>query len=161
MNALKIRHLPTSRKRVMFKTILVPTDGSPLSDKAIDAAAKFAKTSGGKLIGLSVAEPQYAPQLDEGSTLIDTDSYARKMQEIAQMNVEKIAVAAKEAGVACETLVRTSVNPYEEIISTARNRGCDVIFMASHGRKGLGALLIGSETHKVLAHSTIPVLVFR
>lgn len=145
----------------MFKTILVPTDGSPLSDKAIEAAARFAKTSGGKLIGLSVAEPQYAPHLAEGSTVIDTEAYSRKMQEIAQMNVEKITAAAKEAGVACETVVRTSINPHEEIIGTAKDHGCDVIFMASHGRKGLSALFVGSETHKVLAHSTIPVLVFR
>ncbi|HEY4542724.1 MAG TPA: universal stress protein [Noviherbaspirillum sp.] len=145
----------------MFKTILVPTDGSPLSDKAIEAAARFAKTSGGKLIGLSVAEPHYAPQLAEGSTVIDTEYYAQKMKEIAQANVEKVEHAARQAGVPCETTVRTSVNPYEEIIAAAKEYGCDVIFMASHGRKGLSALFVGSETHKVLAYSTVPVLVFR
>lgn len=145
----------------MFKTILVPTDGSPLSDKAIEAAARFAKTSGSKLIGLSVAEPYASPHLSEGSTVIDSAHYSRRMQEIAQMHVDKVSAAAKEAGVVCETVVRTSSNPYEEIINVAKEFNCDVIFMASHGRKGLSALFVGSETHKVLAHSTVPVLVFR
>lgn len=145
----------------MFKTILVPTDGSPLSDKAINAAAQFAKASGAKLIGLSVVEPYYAPQLSEASSLINTETYERNMREIASMNVDKVAQAAAAADVPCETMLRTSLNPYEEIVSVAKQQNCDVIFMASHGRKGLSALFVGSETHKVLAYSTIPVLVFR
>jgi nucleotide-binding universal stress UspA family protein len=145
----------------MFKTILVPTDGSALSDKAIEAAARFAKTGGGKLIGLSVAEPLHTQHLGEGSTVIDTEHYARKMREIATDNVAKIAAASKEAGVPCEVVVHKSVNPYEEIIATAKQFECDVIFMASHGRNGLSALFVGSETHKVLAYSTVPVLVIR
>jgi nucleotide-binding universal stress UspA family protein len=145
----------------MFKTILVPTDGSSLSEKAIEAAARFAKANGGRLVALSVAEPYYSPQLAEGSTVFDTEAYARKMQEIARMNVNKVAAAAAAAGVPCETVVRTSINPYEEIVNVAKQLACDVIFMASHGRKGLSALFVGSETHKVLAYSTVPVLVFR
>lgn len=154
--------LPTGKCRhIMFKTILVPTDGSPLSDKAIEAATRFAKTSGGKLVGLSVAEPHVSPQLTEGSTVIDAEYYSRKMKEIAEANVNKVEAAAKAEGVACDKVVRTSINPYEEIIKVAGEFGCDVIFMASHGRKGLSALFVGSETQKVLTHSTIPVLVFR
>lgn len=145
----------------MFKTILVPTDGSPLSDKAIEAAARFAGDSGARLIGLSVVEPQMPSGLWEGSTVVDAEYYMRKMQEIAQANVDKVEAAAKNAGVPCEKVVRTSINPYEEIIKVAQEFGCDVIFMASHGRKGLSALFVGSETQKVLANSTIPVLVFR
>lgn len=145
----------------MFKTILVPTDGSPLSDKAADAAIKFAQQGGSRLIVLSVSEPHHSAHLSEGSTVIDTERYDARMQEIAQTCVQRVAAAAKAANVACETVVRQSSNPYEEIINTAKDTGCDVIFMASHGRKGLSALFVGSETHKVLAHSTIPVLVFR
>lgn len=145
----------------MFKTILVPTDGSSLSDKAIAVAVAFAKQGNARLIGLSIAEPGYGPQLAEGSTVFDADAYARKMHEIARMHVDKVAEAASIAEVPCETLVCTSANPYEEIIRTAKQHECDAIFMASHGRKGLSALFIGSETHKVLAHSSVPVLVIR
>lgn len=145
----------------MFKTILLPTDGSPLSDKAADAAIKFAQGGGSKLIVLSVSEPHHSAHLSEGSTVIDTHRYDARMQEIAQACVQRVADVAKVANVPCETVVRQSSNPYEEIINTAKQSACDVIFMASHGRKGLSALFVGSETHKVLAHSTIPVLVFR
>lgn len=145
----------------MFKTILVPTDGSSLSDQAIKAAIEFAQTNGGKIVGLSVADPYpYAP-LTDGSVTVDARSYEEKMCEMAQMHVRKIADAAQAANVPCETFVRQSFNPHEEIISVAIKHNCDVIFMASHGRKGLSSLFVGSETQKVLAHSTIPVLVFR
>ncbi|MEO8407457.1 MAG: universal stress protein [Oxalobacteraceae bacterium] len=145
----------------MFKTILVPTDGSPLSDKAINAAIEFAQSNGGKIVGLSVAEPYpYAP-LTDGSVTVDANSYEEKMREMAQLHVQKIANAAQAANVPCETFVRQSFRPHEEIISVAINNQCDIIFMASHGRKGLSKLFVGSETQKVLAHSTIPVLVFR
>lgn len=145
----------------MFKTILVPTDGSPLADQAITAAIEFAQSNSGKIIGLSVAEPYpYAP-LTDGSVTVDSGSYEEKMREMAQMHVRKIADAAQAANVPCETYVRQSFNPHEEIISVAIKHNCDVIFMASHGRKGLSRLFVGSETQKVLAHSTIPVLVFR
>ena len=145
----------------MFKTILVPTDGSSLSDQAINAAVEFAQTTGGKIVGLSVAEPYPYTPLTDGSITVDANSYEEKMREMAQMHVRKIADAAQAANVPCETCVRQSFNPHEEIISVAVKHNCDVIFMASHGRKGLSRLFVGSETQKVLAHSTIPVLVFR
>lgn len=145
----------------MFKTILVPTDGSSLSDQAINAAIEFAQSTGGKIVGLSVAEPYpYAPMTD-GSVTVDANNYEEKMREMAQMHVRKIADAAQAANVTYETCVRQSFRPYEEIISVAKKHHCDVIFMASHGRKGLSRLFVGSETQKVLAHTTIPVLVFR
>jgi nucleotide-binding universal stress UspA family protein len=144
----------------LFQTILVPTDGSPLSDKAIDAAIEFAKTIGGKIIGLSVAEPYPFPLLVAGP-VIDPAVFEENMRELARQHVQKIADAANNADVRCETLIAQSFNPHEEIINTAKKFGCDIIFMASHGRKGLNNLFVGSETQKVLAHSTIPVLVFR
>jgi nucleotide-binding universal stress UspA family protein len=144
----------------LFQTILAPNDGSSLSDKAIDAAIEFAKTLGGKIIGLSVAEPYPFPLLVAGP-VIDPVAYEENMQELARQHVQKIAVAANNADGQCETLIAQSFSPYEEIINTAKKFGCDIIFMASHGRKGSGNLFVGSETQKVLAHSTIPVLVFR
>lgn len=145
----------------MFKTILVPTDGSPAADQTIKAAIEFAQSNGGKIVGLSVAEPYpYAP-LTDGSITVDAQSYEAKMREMAQMHVQKIADAAQAANIPCEMCVRQSFSPYEEIISVANKYNCEIIFMASHGRKGLSRLFVGSETQKVLAHSTIPVLVFR
>lgn len=145
----------------MFKTILVPTDGSPLADQAIKAAVEFAQSSGGNIVGLSVAEPYpYAP-LTDGTVTVDARGYEEKMREMAQTHVQKIADAAQAANVPCEICVRQSFSPHEEIISVANEYHCEIIFMSSHGRKGLSRLFVGSETQKVLAHSTIPVLVFR
>lgn len=145
----------------MFKTILVPTDGSPLADKAINAAIEFAQTSGGKIIGLSVAEPYPYTPMTDGSVAVDANAYEDKMREMAHLHVQKIANAAQAANVPCEICVRQSFRPYEEIISVAISNKCDIIFMASHGRTGLSKLFVGSETQKVLAHTSIPVLVFR
>lgn len=143
----------------MFKTILVPTDGSPLSDKAIAAAIEFAKFSGGKVIGLSVAEPYPFSPLAEMAS--EPDIYEDHMRELALLHVKKVEDAAAQANVSCDTSIALSYNPYEEIIRTAEKFNCDAIFMASHGRKGLSKLFLGSETQKVLAHTTIPVLVLR
>lgn len=145
----------------MFKTILVPTDGSTLSEQAVTAAIGFAQIHHSKIIGLSVAEPYPFSALSESALATDATSYEEKMYELAELHVAKIANAAKTAGVSCETTVAQSFSPYEEIIKAAKKYNCDVIFMASHGRKGLNKLFVGSETQKVLAHSTTPVLVFR
>ena len=145
----------------MFKTILIPTDGSALSAKAINAAIEFAKFSGAKIIGLSVAEPYPFAPLAESSMVSDPALYEENMRALAQRHVDDIVKAANIADVRCETLITQSFNPFEEIVKAANNFGCDVIFMASHGRKGLSRLFVGSETQKVLAHTSIPVLVFR
>lgn len=147
----------------MFKTILVPTDGSALSDKVIDAAVETAKSSGGKIIALSVAHPYPFTAWMEGSSLVMNENvaYEEKTREQAQQHVQKIVAAASAANVPCQTTVPLSFDPSDEIIKAAKDFNCDVIFMASHGRTGLNRLFLGSETQKVLAHSTIPVLVFR
>lgn len=145
----------------MFKTILVPTDGSTLSDQAVTAAIEFAQIHHSKIIGLSVAEPYPFSALSESALATDATSYEEKMYELAELYVTKVANAANKAGVSCETTVAQSFSPYEEIIKAAKKYNCDVIFMSSHGRKGLNKLFVGSETQKVLAHSTTPVLVFR
>jgi nucleotide-binding universal stress UspA family protein len=145
----------------MFKTILVPTDGSPLSDKAINAAIEFSQLVNGKIVALSVAEPYPFSPLHESASAIEATNYDDQMRMRAQQIVDKVALAAKEKNVACETSVALSFSPYEEIIRAAQKFNCDAVFMASHGRKGLNKLFLGSETQKVLAHSTIPVLVYR
>jgi nucleotide-binding universal stress UspA family protein len=154
-----------SRSTAMFKRILVPTDGSPLSEKAISSAIHFASVNGSEVIALSVAEPQHYiySALSDGSSImpIEAHDYNQKVIAPAQRYVAKVKAAAKERNVPCETVVTQSYRPYEEIIKAAKEFRCDVIFMASHGRNGLESLFIGSETQKVLAHSTIPVLVLR
>jgi nucleotide-binding universal stress UspA family protein len=145
----------------MFKTILVPTDGSTLSDKAVQSAVEFARLNQGKIVALSVAEPYPYSALAEGAYLPEWGTYEKQAQELAQLHVKKVADAARAAQVPCETKIAISPSPYEEIVRAAEEYGCDAIFMASHGRKGLNRLFIGSETQKVLAHTTIPVLVLR
>lgn len=145
----------------MFKTILVPTDGSPLSDKVIDAAIEFAKFGGSRIIGLSVAEPYPFSPLAESAMTSDPENYEDQMRELAHLHVKKIEDAAALANVRCDTSIALSFNPSEEIIRVAEHFHCDAIFMASHGRKGFRKLFLGSETQKVLAHTTIPVLVLR
>ncbi len=145
----------------MFKTILVPTDGSELSSKAVEKALEFARLHGSKLISLSVAEPYPFTTLYEGGVVYEPKQFEDKMRQLAEQHVRVVADAASAAGVTCETVVVQSFNPHEEIINTAKKYQCDAIFMASHGRRGLNRLFLGSETQKVLAHSDIPVLVLR
>lgn len=146
----------------MFETILVATDGSSLSEKAIHAAIETAKKNAGKVIGISVAYPYPHPRPTAGAGIFDYGKiYEDDMRDQARLHVQKIADAARALDVPCETFTPQSLNPAEEIIDAANKHGCDVIFMASHGRKGLSKLFVGSETQKVLAQCTIPVLVFR
>ena len=145
----------------MFKTILVPTDGSELSAKAVTTAVEFARLHGSKLVGVAAAEPFPFTTLYEGGVVYEPQQFEDKMRQLAEQNVHAVADAANKAGVACETVVAQSFNPYEVIIEAAKKYQCDAIFMASHGRRGLNRLFLGSETQKVLAHSDIPVLVLR
>ncbi|HJV73292.1 MAG TPA: universal stress protein [Noviherbaspirillum sp.] len=145
----------------MFKTILAPHDGSPLSEKAVHAAIRFAEEYGCKLVGISVAEPYPYSPLSETAFSDERMVYEDKMRTIAEEHAQKIVDAARARNVPVETIVTQSFSPYEEIINAAAKWNCDVIFMASHGRKGMSRLFIGSETQKVLANTTIPVMVFR
>lgn len=145
----------------MFKHLLVPTDGSPLSAKAVQAAVGFAKEAGARITALSVAEPFPFSALSESAYLPDQTRYEKQMRDQARNYVDDVAEEARDAGVPCETRVALSFSPYEEIVRLADELGCDAIFMASHGHKGISRLFVGSETQKVLAHSTLPVMVFR
>jgi nucleotide-binding universal stress UspA family protein len=147
----------------MFKHILVPTDGSPLSRDAVARAIAFAKEAGAR-ITLFYAEPDvptaYAGMGALSSAQLTQEVHAR-LDGAARDILAAAEQVARDAGVACDCLALVGNQPYALIIQAAESRGCDLIFMASHGRRGLSALLLGSETQKVLTHSTIPVLVYR
>ena len=145
----------------MFKHILIPTDGSELSKLAITNGVQFAKEINAKITGLTVTPPYHYFAVDAMQATTSVDDYSRQASELAERNLRVLSEAASEAGVPCEVLHRVNEHPYEEIVKTAKDFGCDVIFQASHGRRGVSALVIGSETNKVLTHSKIPVLVFR
>jgi nucleotide-binding universal stress UspA family protein len=145
----------------MFKRILLPTDGSEQSQRAILAGIAFAKDLGGEVVGLTVI-PKFHTFTYKTDMLEETkQEYVVDSQKRAAQHLEFIADAARDAGVSCRTEQAVSDDPYEMIISTARDRQCDLIVMGSHGRKGVKGVLLGSETQKVLVHSGIPVLVYR
>ncbi|MDB5841582.1 MAG: universal stress protein [Herminiimonas sp.] len=145
----------------MFKTILVPTDGSPLAEKAAAAAIQFAKEGGAKIIAISVAEPHPSPLLSDSEFFGSTHPSSTTAHDLAKEFVQKLADAARIENVPCETIAIHSVRPDEEIIKAAKKYNSDLIFMGSHGHKGLTGLFVGSVTQKVLAHSPVPVLVYR
>ena len=147
----------------MFKHILVPTDGSELSQDTVRRAVSFAKETGARITAF-YAKPEYPVTYYGEGVLIDTTS-PEKFAELAEAQAQEIldfaANLCQEAGVPCTKLTAVSDIPYEAIIEAATNSACDLIFMASHGRRGFTSLLLGSETQKVLTHSTIPVLIYR
>jgi nucleotide-binding universal stress UspA family protein len=145
----------------MFKHILLPTDGSERSEAAIQKGIQFAKSINAKVTGFHVILPFHV-FTTQSKMLEDTqEQYERESKAQAEQFLGVIKKAAEKAGVSCDTDYVTSDDPYKMIISAAEKRGCDLIMMASHGRRGVQGLLIGSETQKVLTHSKIPVLVFR
>jgi nucleotide-binding universal stress UspA family protein len=145
----------------MFRHLLIPTDGSTFSDSAVTNGIRLAKEMNAKVTGLHVTVPFHILATDS-EALTDT---RREYESHAKARAHKVLGAfenaAKGDAVACETVFVESEHPYEAIINAARDKGCDLILMASHGRRGLQGLLIGSETQKVLTHSNIPVLVYR
>jgi len=145
----------------MYKHILIPTDGSELSGKAIQHGVALAKSQGAKVSGITVTVPFHIFATDP-DTLTDTlASYQKRMAAVAAKYLGQIKNAAAAAGVTCDVIPLEHEHPYQAIIDTAKRNGCDLIVMASHGRRGISALVLGSETVKVLTHSTIPVLVYR
>lgn len=147
----------------MFKHILVPTDGSPLSAAAVARAVEFAREIGARLT-FFYAKPEYPVAFYGEGALIDPttpEKFAEMTEAQARQILAECERVAQEAGVPHSSLSVTSDIPYEAIIEAAHQAGCDLIFMASHGRRGLSGLLLGSETQKVLTHTKIPVLVYR
>ena len=147
----------------MFKHILVPADGSDLSKQTARRAVSFAKEAGARITAF-FAKPEYPVSYYGEGALIDPttpEKFAELAEQQAQQVLDFVVDLCQDAGVPVDRLALTSDIPYRAIIDAATQSGCDLIFMASHGRRGISALLLGSETHKVLTHSTIPVLVYR
>lgn len=144
------------RKR-MYKHILITTDGSDLSQQAIEHGVALAKSVGARATVLTVSEPFY-PSAFEPKMV---EQYKEHAAALATKHLDIAKNAAEGVGVACDLVRVDHEQPYKAIIDTAENRKCDVIVMASHGRRGISAMVLGSETIKVLTHSTIPVIVVR
>jgi nucleotide-binding universal stress UspA family protein len=147
----------------MFKHILIPTDGSPIANKAVKAGIKFAKEIGARVTAYH-AVAELLPQTYGETYVIDQQTinqFDRRVREAGQRQSDAIGKLAKMAGVPFVSVMTRDNAPHEGIIRAAKKHKCDVIFMASHGRRGLAGLLMGSVTQKVLTHSKIPVLVYR
>jgi nucleotide-binding universal stress UspA family protein len=147
----------------MYKHVLIPTDGSRLSKKAIVAGVAFAKVLGARVTGLFAA-PAPTPIVYQDFLPVDymtPEQHAAVIHRTAVKYLGVIEKAARDAGVPCECLTVTDDYPAEAILATAKKRKCDLIFMASHGHRGIAGVLLGSETQKVLTHSKVPVMVYR
>jgi nucleotide-binding universal stress UspA family protein len=147
----------------MYKRILIPTDGSSTARKAIKAGVSTAKDLGANVVGYYAAEPLERLYYGQGTGVrsVDIQAIEKRLRELGTKHLDEITKAASAAGVQCETVMTSPAAPYQGIIAAAQKKKCDVIFMASHGRGKLASIMLGSVTQKVLAHSKIPVLVFR
>ena len=147
----------------MFKHILIPTDGSPVAEKAVKAGLDLAKALGAKVTGYHGID--VIPQQVYGEGYILGRRMIKEVEQIARKGAEKhmaaMALLAAATGVPFTTLIATAESPYEGIIAAAKKQKCDAIFMASHGRRGVAGLVLGSVTQKVLTHTRLPVLVYR
>jgi nucleotide-binding universal stress UspA family protein len=145
----------------MFRHILIPTDGSDLSRKAVIYGVQLAKLSGARVTALTLTEPYRVASMDAVLVSVGEDEYNEESRQSADRALEQARATAKASGVPCETVTEVHDQPWRAIIDVAHARECDLIVMASHGRRGMSALLLGSETVKVLTHSSVPVLVYR
>lgn len=146
----------------MFKRILVPIDGAEMSQKALLAAAEMAKLHGSQLVLLNVRLPFMPPAAVEVPIgfYSSADAYETEMKKQSDAMLAQ-AVETVGAGVQAKPVSTVDEHPYRSIIATAEEEGCDLILMASHGRRGMAGLILGSETQKVLTHCKVPVLVYR
>lgn len=145
----------------MYKRILLPTDGTEFCERAIRHGVALAKLTQAKIVGLTVTQPlhsavprSFIPK--NLASIIHTETV--KLAEAKLAVVERLA---REAGVQVEAVRQSDDHPWVAIVHTAKDKQCDLIVMASHGRRGVSAIVLGSETQKVLTHSTVPVLVVR
>jgi len=145
----------------MYKHILIPTDGSQLSERAIKVGVKLARSLGARVTGFMATPSFHIVAVDPIMTTYPLEEYRRDSKKLAQKSLAVVKRAAAAAGVRCMVENLESDQPWEAIIRAARRNRCDLIFMASHGRRGLAGLVLGSETIKVLTHSKTPVLVYR
>ena len=149
----------------MFKKMLIPTDGSPLATKGVKLGVRLAQALGAKVSGVYVTAPYTPPFIPEDAAIYvptaDRREYKKAVEAQAAKALEAVEREAKAAGARCETRAVSDAQPWQGILKAARARKCDAIVIASHGRGGLGGLILGSQTSRVLSHSTIPVVVVR
>jgi nucleotide-binding universal stress UspA family protein len=144
----------------MVRHILVPTDGSEITAKAVQAAIDLARPLGATLTTISVKEPFPYSAISEMQP-VPPQEFFDAQERIASARVKAVVKAAEAAGLSCAAFTVEASHPWEAIVEQAKTQDCDLIVMASHGRRGVSALLLGSETQKVLTHCSIPVLVIK
>ena len=144
----------------MYKRILLPTDGSEITEKALQSAIGLARLTGGEIAVLSVKDPFPYSAISEMQPVPPQEFYDAQ-ERIASARVKAAVDSARAAGVECQGHTVEALHPWEAILEHAKTQGCDLIVMASHGRRGFSALLLGSETQRVLTHCSLPVLVVR
>jgi nucleotide-binding universal stress UspA family protein len=146
----------------MYRKILIPTDGSDLCRTAAMKGIGFAREVGAEIVAFhAIPATSYMLYTESGPSDLMVEQFEKEARVRGERLTQEIAEMATLEGVACDTLCLTNDHPWEGIIEAATTRSCDLIFMASHGRRGLSALLLGSETMKVLTHTKVPVLVWR
>ena len=145
----------------MFAKILLPTDGSAAVTAPMKAAIEFARLHDAQIVAVTVAESLSSDPVADTLPAGQWRVYEDKLRELARRQLMPVIEAAQEAGVALDTVVAQGDAPAEKILEVGREKGCDVIFIASHGRTGLDRLLMGSQTQKILRQSALPVLVFK
>jgi nucleotide-binding universal stress UspA family protein len=146
----------------MYQHILIPTDGSEIAEHAVTNGLSLAKSLGAKVSVIIVEEPfdwLGVSETKAQQALGELANHAQQVKTHAASVLIGVAHAAQQAGLSCDTIQVDNEQPYKAIIATAADRGCDLIVMASHGRSGLSAIVLGSVTNKVLTHTKTPVLV--
>ena len=145
----------------MYRHILIPTDGSELSEQAVQHGVAMAKSMNAKVTLITVSPPFSTFAIEPGMLTDTSAEYSAHVAAVAAKYLKAASEAASAVGVSVDPVHVEHPHPYQAIIDTAKQRRCDLIVMASHGRRGLSAVVLGSETVKVLTHSTVPVLVIR
>lgn len=145
----------------MYKHMLIAFDGSELAERALRQGLELAKAVGAKATALYVTMPWSSIAVGEVAVMFPPEEYEANAKSAAELQLKKAAEAAKSLGVACDVLHRSESQPYKAIVDTAAERGCDLIVMGSHGRRGIAGLLLGSVAMKTLTHTHVPVLVYR
>lgn len=143
----------------MYRHILVPLDGSELAGALLAQAVEFARALGARITFFTMAEDYGATQEGALMRTLSPETFENEIKREAAAILSKAIAAAKAAGLECDAVVRVGSEAYVQIIEVAGEKGCDLIYMASHGHRGLKALMLGSQTQKVLTHSPLPVLV--
>lgn len=145
----------------MYRHILIPTDGSELAERAVAHGLPLARMAEARVTIMTVVEPFHLLTVDAAQLQDTAEAYRQHARERADRLLGRAAEKARAVGVACETIQTEDNEPFRAIIDVAAIRTCDLIVMASHGRRGIAAIVLGSQTVKVLTHSTIPVLICR